>query len=266
MVIVENGRISTSAPYQIDDEWGTVEESALEGCRAVAGSIVIDGRIESLRAFDNIEWVTGSIRFDEATVDELDGFPRLEEVGGSLWLTQGTVIVDGISGLSSLRRVGELNFRGSAGPVTGLTSLEEVVGGAIFDPCPRDVSGFRSLRTTGNFHLWNSGVEDLSGFDSVEVIRGRLDMLRLSRLREPGFAGLREVETDVFVVANARLTSMESMRSLERVGRNISINNNAQLPSEDARTWANNIEVGGRISICANLGGPDEDPCPEELP
>lgn len=264
LVIVEDGNIITSAPYHYG-EWGTVDESELETCTSVAGGIHVLGRVPSLQAFDAIRHVGGDVMFDGVVdLDDVDGFPVLEKIGGSLWFTQDTDRIEEVSGFPVLHTVGELTVGTWIDRVSGLGALEVIEGGLITQASMGDVTGLRSLREVRNF-LLRGGSLTRESFPALELVHRDMEILRTIG-PSIGMPRLREVGRDLRIRENAALEDVTSMGALETVGRRLAVSSNPRLNSDEVREWAAGIEIGESVSICLNLGGEAGDPCPPDVP
>jgi|GEM_PF-1804081 len=147
-------------------------------CTEINGYLSISGEdIISLDALQNIETIAGDFYISGTTLlTEINGFNKLESVGGSLVYidyNQGLVSVNGFNNLKS--HIAELGFYGNENleSVEGFESLTSIYN-ILFYNCPSlvSVTNFANLTTVeGSLSFWQTpALQSINAFSALESI------------------------------------------------------------------------------------------------
>jgi hypothetical protein len=147
---------------------------------------------------------------------------------------------------------------GTVGGIPDWTALEVVHGDlAVWSSIPT-IAGLGGLRQTGSLTFVLTQISDLSVLSSLEIVEGEVE-LRQNPLEVLGLDALREIGGNLKVVTT--LYQWNGLTALESVGRDLIVRGNA-VESGEVRAWADDISIGGDITICENAGGFYGEPCP----
>ncbi len=293
-LVIEDGLVTITSLSR-NQAAGTIDDTPVSGCHVIGGMVYIQGDVDHLHMFDNLE-VLGGILSQESRVGNGDNdyFPELLRVNGSFRLG-----AYGHTGMNKLRTVG--GDMGLGSYVSGLQSLESIGGNSASVGLPENV--VPNLRYIGGDFVIHSNsygpirmlpaLEEIGGgldieFDgpSIELpalvrVGGDLDADVSATLESVSFPSLEEVDGAFSVYGNWELRSV-SAPSLERVGelgfvenRKLSVldgfpaltsvdgrfwvRGNWILPSDEGDRLVNQLSATpNEVSICGNL---DDDPC-----
>lgn len=284
-LFIDNSEISS------DDGWGTLDDTPVAECREISGSLVISGRISTLRPFDGLERIGGTLLFRNAYgIEDIDGFEELRAAGGLEFneieretltgdqLAPGEQRVLAISGLNSLVEIpGDLTLEhtdirsvtglqslerigGSAwlwfSPLTGLEGLSnmQAIGGSLYARgTGADLQVLSRLRTIGrNLDTLGIDVEGTLGLSALETIGGDAYVIDVRGLQTVGMPALETVGGELFLTSLSELEHLDGLGSLRQVDGDLRVAGNRTLSSDEVRAWAETLDVTGDIIICSN--------------
>lgn len=239
--------------------YGGLDNSAIQACREIQGSIIFGGNVSSFSDFDELEYVSDSIQFQNS------GYPR-REIDGRRWEVMDGMnalrevrggIVGGplVLGMNSLERAGGISI-----PSAGFLSLETVAGD-LLGAATLGLSHLAVLQSIGGDFVSSAG--DFGSLSSLTFIGAQL---RVGGADEVDFSlpELEEIGGDLDVVQNEELLAV-SVPALRRAGGHVYIYSNVSQIVPDISTFARAafapVEVAEEVYICAN--GPN-DPCPND--
>lgn len=243
---------------------------AIQGVECVRGSILVRLNVTDLTPLASLR-ATGFLKFEAPLLASLAGLEQLTEVRHELVL--GAYLPDNgcvgtqvptLAPLVSLEHVGALHVCDNQS-LTSIVELDAALTGDI--PGKITVASSPSLVSLSGFEgLTSVGLQlELTGLPLVESLQPLADVTRVDGAFT--LAGLNSVTTmeglealnyaeSLLIVENAGLVSLAGLDNVLVVGDNLSIRDNPMLPQAEAEAWAQQVDVGGTVTICGNLDGP----------
>ncbi|MEM7736524.1 MAG: Ig-like domain-containing protein [Deinococcota bacterium] len=230
---------------------------ALETCRAITGTLTIDGLndVPNLTALASLEQVTHLAILSNASLESLEGLENITTIPGNLTIGGGG---GGIIELS----VPELQQTQTFGNdlLTSLEGLDNLltIGGKLsigLNDNLTSLSGLDNLTTVGGnvFIFDNDALQFMDGLGRLTSIGGSFAIydhrnleyiIRLGRLRLVG--------GNVNIFRNDALVSLDGFGGLSLIGSDLSINFNFSLTSLAAIASLTNDDIGGEARIFDN--------------
>jgi hypothetical protein len=241
------------------------------------GSLIITDESE-IANYDCLVEITDNLEFEGIPMVELDGFPRLERVGGFLFIGWTDSLV-AITGFPELREVGTLWIDGHSALATidGFANLEYVVEELHLEDLPvlTSIAGLGTVTTVGSsLEIWDcDGLVDLAGLDNLAVLPGVLigendGLLSLAGVEQATSAGsinllnnaalanidalanLGTITDDVRIVGNPELASLAGLVALDEIGGDFELVDNDALIEMGEPEFP--MTVGGQVHVCGN--------------
>lgn len=245
---------------------------ALQGVECVRDSIIVSLDVTDLTPLTSLR-AAGWLKFEAPLLPSLEGLEQLTELRHDLVLGAylpdngcvGTQVAT-LAPLMSLAHVGALHICNnlSLTSLAGLgAALEGDMPGKITvasSPSLVSLSGFEGLTSVG-LQLELVGlplVESLQPLAALERVEAAFTLAGLNGVTSMEGLEALTYAGSLLIVENAGLVSLAGLENVMVVGDNLSIRNNPLLPQAEAEAWAQQIEVGGAVTICGNLDGP---PC-----
>lgn len=164
----------------------------------------------------------------------VSGNPQLSSINLHGLLTTGILTIDNNASLKTID-ASSFSFVTVDLVIANMTQLQTAnfgslnsVGGTLkfVNVSPLSFSGFSKLERVGSLWLSGSGNTDFAGLTSFTDIAG-----------------------DMTVTGNPNVTSFNGLDQMTTIGGNLTITNNASLSSNTAHAFANNVLVGGTVTI-----------------
>jgi hypothetical protein len=254
--------------------------------------IVIDGTLKiedesEIPDYDCVVEITGNLEFEAVPMTNLDGFPRLERVGGMLVILWTDSLVE-ITGFPALREVGSLWIEGhdALESIEGYAKLEHVMDDLVLDELPvlTNIEGLAAVTSVGSeLSVWDVDaleslealqvesiggmltirdcdvLSDLSGLDNLTVLPHVLIWDNDGLVSLAGLEQVTQMES-LELERNAALTTVDALVNLHVITDRLNIEGNPELAS--LAGLAALSEVGGNFELVDNdalpeVGGPE---------
>lgn len=242
-LILEEDRIVTE--YL---EWGTYEHEDDELLVCYAATLVT---VRHMAHFDAIAHLTDIDLFEVSSLD-YDGVIALDgvELLGGLQVDDGASVGE-IRGGDQITTLGGITLLGGgAGTISGFAGVTEVPGHLLLNA---NIGRFEALPNVRSIagQVYGREMRDFTGLGSAEEIGLSLS-LTASDFEALHFPALRTVGQDFIVQGNLQLNTWD-LPSVSAVDGDVLIIGNSALSQSTLESWVSGVEVGGDVSIYANL-------------
>lgn len=205
----------------------------LKNYTAVAGSLVISGKVKSLKGLESLTLIGRTLSvsgsYKKTLMTNLSGLQNIRSVGGDLQIDSNEALKS-LSGLQNIQSIGgDLEILRNTS-LTDLSSLD----------------GLMSVGGDLNF-MYNDALTSLAGLENITSINGSLYIYDNNALANlSGIQNLTSIEMALCIRNNCALTSL-GMTGLKRIGSWFDIYNNPMLCTSFAEEFMNQVLVGGGI-------------------
>ena len=210
--------------------------------------ILIDSDINSFAGLDNVQEILGDIRLYTTRLSTLKNLTSLRRVGGNIAIGENEQLKN-YEGLDALTRV--------------IGSITIFNNGEFLYP-PEEIGGFPQLRSVGGLRLIGSREDQMTGFASLQYVRGLL-LIISTRLEDiSALAGIKSIDT-LRIEYNYQLADCCILPSLARATRGevtITSNGTGCNSVAEAEQSCNDASLANRQA----QGKPDQTLRPEDVP
>ncbi len=236
----------------------------------VGGDVTLRGNYPLLESGEStfvsleaLEVINGSLRLeDNDTLGDADPLPALHTVGGDLRVEACDGLED-LRYLPSLTSLGgnlELHDNPDLVDLSGLEGLTEIPGAVYVDNHPSldSLTGLHNVTQMNTLGVFE-GPDDMEGLESLQQVSYLYvmdyygDTCTLTSLA--GLESLREVSRDLLLLGCESLTDVSALLGVERVGNDLTIEDNPDLSTADAEALVEAIgeeNIGGDVTISGN--------------
>lgn len=200
----------------------------------------------SITGFNKLREVGKQIQIDRADpLAYILGFNDLEKVGSNIKIASGTLEnIDGFEKLDTIRGDFEITCFPGAYAISGFSDLRYIGGQLVFDKGLHRIVGFESLTYIGaDFKIISSkGLKETPDFPKVKTIGGTFQVYNNPDLQQlPAFSELSEIDGTVIITENLSLTQLGSLHQLQKINGYLEIERNDSLITFDAFTNLDSI-------------------------
>ncbi|MFC1609571.1 hypothetical protein ACFL6C_01305 [Myxococcota bacterium] len=253
-----------------------VSIGGLQGAKVGQVGIYNNNDLLTLPSFDSLVSASIVAIAENPSLVSLDGFDALKSADG-IEIRDNLQTLSGLGNLENVKIL-QLNNVGVS-DLSGLTSLESVSAFWIADSPLESLTGLESLTQLGFFSVNRTLIKDFTGLENLTW----LAELRVSTNPElesmdglEGIVAINDEEGnievgmelgDLNIAGNEKLSNLDGLHQVRRIGRSLSITGNPSLPTcaieelLDLVGRGNIGSSGASVTVRANDDPCDPDPC-----
>ena len=243
------------AALHVDETYELTSLAGLEGVESVGSLRLRRAPISDLAGLSGLVEV-GDLHLQSLQTSDYAGLEGLETVHGTfqLW-DMPTSTLRGLDGIERMGRV-TIDYCRGLGTLEGL-SEDLVVDGSIFLhnlPALTDLGGFASLEEapTNLTLAWLPKLAELPV--GLERVGKSLYLGGLDQLEQLDLPLLSRVGSDLSIVGNESLVSLEGLGALQSIGGNLLVQENPALPDAEIEAFVARVEIAGAVIVADNGG------------